>query len=62
MKHLSDELLLESYRKANELNLSPEFISLIKEEINRRDLNHKNGYSSKRRSLNRTSYSKMGNY
>ncbi|HLR66523.1 sporulation histidine kinase inhibitor Sda [Virgibacillus alimentarius] len=41
MEHLSDELLLESYHKANELNLSPDFILLIKEEIQRRCLMHK---------------------
>lgn len=38
MEHLSDELLLESYYKANELNLSPDFLSLIKDEIHRRHL------------------------
>lgn len=38
MEHLSDELLLESYQKANELNLSPDFINLIKQEISRRSL------------------------
>lgn len=38
MEHLSDELLLESYHKANELNLSPDFLSLIKDEIQRRHL------------------------
>lgn len=41
MEHLSDELLLESYRKANELNLSPDFIYLIKQEIERRSLTQK---------------------
>lgn len=38
MDHLSDQLLIESYRKANELNLSPDFISLIKNEIIKRQL------------------------
>lgn len=38
MEYLSDELLLESYRKANELNLSPDFIALIKREIDKRQL------------------------
>jgi len=48
MKRLSDELLLETYRKALELNLSPEFIQLIEEEIKRRFLNNKcNHYESK---------------
>ncbi|WP_174613878.1 sporulation histidine kinase inhibitor Sda [Virgibacillus ihumii] len=41
MEHLSDELLLESYHKANELNLSPDFVYLIKQEINKRSLAHK---------------------
>jgi len=41
MEHLSDELLLESYYKANELNLSPDFLSLIKDEIHRRRLTSK---------------------
>ncbi|MEN1969329.1 sporulation histidine kinase inhibitor Sda [Lentibacillus sp. N15] len=46
MEHLSDELLLESYRKANELNLSPDFIRLIEQEIHRRSLVGKEEYSS----------------
>ncbi|AXI09526.1 sporulation histidine kinase inhibitor Sda [Oceanobacillus sp. 143] len=41
MEHLSDELLIESYYTANELQLSPDFISLIEEEIHRRFLSHK---------------------
>jgi developmental checkpoint coupling sporulation initiation to replication initiation len=41
MEHLSDELLLESFYEANKLNLSPDFISLITQEINRRSLDHK---------------------
>ncbi|GAA0340876.1 sporulation histidine kinase inhibitor Sda [Bacillus carboniphilus] len=40
MKKLSDQLLLESYYKARELNLSPEFIRLIETEIHRRSLTH----------------------
>jgi len=39
VQHLSDELLLESYLKAKELNLSTDFISLIEEEIIRRQVN-----------------------
>ncbi|EPR27758.1 hypothetical protein I656_02587 [Geobacillus sp. WSUCF1] len=46
MKHLSDELLIESYFKAKELNLSPEFIELIEKEIQRRSLTHKIKLSS----------------
>ena len=41
MKQLSDELLLESYHKAYELELSPDFLTLIEEEIHRRFLSHK---------------------
>ncbi|GGJ83650.1 hypothetical protein GCM10007063_02670 [Lentibacillus kapialis] len=41
MEYLSDELLLESYYKANELNLSPDFIYLIEKEIYKRNLMHK---------------------
>ncbi|WP_096270653.1 sporulation histidine kinase inhibitor Sda [Paucisalibacillus globulus] len=46
MEHLSDELLIESYHKANELKLSPDFVSLIKDEIYRRGLTHKIRFSS----------------
>lgn len=38
MEQLSDDLLLESYHKANELELSPDFVSLIENEISRREL------------------------
>lgn len=41
MERLSDELLAESYYKAKELNLNPEFILLIKQEILRRSLEDK---------------------
>lgn len=41
MDKLSDELLTESYYKAKELNLNPEFILLIKQEIIRRSLEDK---------------------
>lgn len=41
MEHLSDELLIESFYKANELNLSPDFLALIEQEIRRRKLNYK---------------------
>ena len=40
MRKLSDELLIESYHKAVQLNLSPEFIRLIENEIHRRSLSH----------------------
>lgn len=46
MEHLSDELLIESYYKANDLNLSMEFIKLIEEELQRRSLSHLIKYSS----------------
>jgi|GEM_PF-774980 len=39
MQHLSDDLLLESYLKAKELKLSKDFISLIENEIKRRQRN-----------------------
>jgi developmental checkpoint coupling sporulation initiation to replication initiation len=38
MRKLSDELLIESYYKARELKLSPDFILLIESEIHRRSL------------------------
>ncbi|MFD1736648.1 sporulation histidine kinase inhibitor Sda [Bacillus salitolerans] len=46
MRKLSDELLIESYYKATELKLSPEFIHLIESEIRRRSLTHKIKVSS----------------
>ncbi|WP_062049984.1 sporulation histidine kinase inhibitor Sda [Bacillus sp. JCM 19034] len=41
MKNLSDELLIETYYKAIKLNLSRDFIELIRLELNRRSLNDK---------------------
>ncbi|ACJ33188.1 histidine kinase KinA inhibitor Sda [Anoxybacillus flavithermus NBRC 109594] len=41
MKCLPDDLLIESYYKAKELQLSKEFIQLIEREIFRRRLHHK---------------------
>lgn len=41
MEKLSDELLAESYYKAKELKLNPEFILLIKQELIRRSLEDK---------------------
>ena len=38
MKCLSDELLFEAYTKAIELELNDDFIRLIKDEINNRNL------------------------
>lgn len=38
MKNLSDELLIETYFKAIELNLSDDFLELLKKEIQRRSL------------------------
>lgn len=46
MRKLSDELLIESYYKAIELNLSIEFILLIEKEIHRRSLSTKIKISS----------------
>lgn len=41
MKCLPDDLLIESYYKAKELQLNKEFIQLIENEIFRRCLHHK---------------------
>lgn len=38
VKKLSDDLLIESYYKARELKLSPEFIRLIEIEMQQRAL------------------------
>ncbi|WP_082686882.1 sporulation histidine kinase inhibitor Sda [Bacillus sp. FJAT-27445] len=46
MRKLSDDLLIESYYKARELNLSPDFIYLIEKEIQRRSLAHRVRVSS----------------
>lgn len=46
MRKLSDELLIESYFKARELNLCPDFIGLIESEIQRRSLFNKIKQSS----------------
>ncbi|WP_431357375.1 sporulation histidine kinase inhibitor Sda [Halobacillus litoralis] len=40
MKQLSDSLLIQSYHKAIELNLSKEFIDQIKREIQKRSIQH----------------------
>lgn len=41
MENLSDQLLIETYYKALELQLSPEFIHLIEKEMERRSLLNK---------------------
>lgn len=41
MNHLSDELLIESFYKAKELNLSLDFLALIEREVNQRNLQYK---------------------
>ncbi|MDV2683045.1 sporulation histidine kinase inhibitor Sda [Alkalihalophilus lindianensis] len=46
MNNLSDELLIETYYKAIELDLSPDFIELIRMEISRRSLSDKIKISS----------------
>ncbi|MGJ7921450.1 sporulation histidine kinase inhibitor Sda [Neobacillus sp. LXY-4] len=46
MKKLSDELLIESYYKARELKLNPDFIRLIEIELQRRSLYQKIKVSS----------------
>ncbi|MBH0229948.1 sporulation histidine kinase inhibitor Sda [Halobacillus yeomjeoni] len=40
MKQLSDSLLIQSYHKALELNLSDEFINQITQEIRNRSIQH----------------------
>ncbi|MDQ0205502.1 developmental checkpoint coupling sporulation initiation to replication initiation [Alkalicoccobacillus murimartini] len=46
MKHLSDDLLIETYYKAIELELSNEFVELIKLELMKRSLEAKIKLSS----------------
>jgi developmental checkpoint coupling sporulation initiation to replication initiation len=41
VRKLSDELLIESYYKAKELQLSKDFIRLIETEIHRRSLSNR---------------------
>ncbi|WP_264738617.1 sporulation histidine kinase inhibitor Sda [Cytobacillus firmus] len=41
MRKLSDELLIESYYKAKELQLSKDFIRLIETELHRRSLSNR---------------------
>ncbi len=41
MENLSDDLLLESYLEAKRLNLSRDFLQLIKKEIDKRCLTNK---------------------
>nr|WP_096440463.1 sporulation histidine kinase inhibitor Sda [Alteribacter populi] len=38
MRHLSDDLLLETYQKARELKLNDDFIFLISQELERRSI------------------------
>lgn len=40
MRNLSTEILLDSYRKAIELELEKSFIDLLEEEIRQRGLQH----------------------
>lgn len=44
MECLSNELLLESYYKAIELDLSADFIDLIIEEMDKRNLSYKTAH------------------
>ncbi|KXH84176.1 sporulation histidine kinase inhibitor Sda [Sporosarcina sp. HYO08] len=46
MKKLSDELLLQTYYKALALKLNPQFIDLLKHELNTRSLYFKIKQSS----------------
>lgn len=45
MKLLSNEILLDSYLRALDLQLEPEFIDLLLKEIKRRKLHVPNHYS-----------------
>ncbi|MFC3041600.1 sporulation histidine kinase inhibitor Sda [Virgibacillus xinjiangensis] len=47
MQHLSDELLIHAYEKALSMNLDGDFISLLEEELERRQLWHRLRQSSK---------------
>lgn len=47
MEYLSDELLLESYYRALELHLSSDFIKLITEEMEQRNLTYKKKQGNK---------------
>ncbi|PYZ99212.1 sporulation histidine kinase inhibitor Sda [Alteribacter lacisalsi] len=38
MRHLTDDLLIETYHKARELQLHDDFIFLISQELKRRDI------------------------
>ncbi|WP_245308275.1 sporulation histidine kinase inhibitor Sda [Halalkalibacter urbisdiaboli] len=38
--HISDNLLIETYKKAQEFKLDPNFIQIILEEIKQRNLTH----------------------
>ncbi|MFC2950020.1 sporulation histidine kinase inhibitor Sda [Virgibacillus sediminis] len=40
MKHLSDELLVHAYKKALAMELDRDFILLLEEELERRELWH----------------------
>ncbi|WP_035661375.1 sporulation histidine kinase inhibitor Sda [Halalkalibacter akibai] len=46
MQNLSDELLIDTYYKAMELKLNPDFIELIRLEIAKRSLTDKIKLSS----------------
>lgn len=45
MEYLSDELLIESYHRAQELKLNPDFLLLIETEIHKRNLTHQMSYT-----------------
>ena len=46
MKNMSDELLIESYLRAIDLKLCPNFIGLLETEIRRRSIGSKLNMSS----------------
>lgn len=46
MSKLPDDLLIESYFKAKDINLNPHFIQLLEAEIRRRSLHYRVQLSS----------------
>nr|WP_026689165.1 sporulation histidine kinase inhibitor Sda [Alteribacter aurantiacus] len=47
MRHLNDDLLLETYEKACELELNDEFIFLITQELERRSITNRSAHHKK---------------
>ncbi|MBM7097144.1 sporulation histidine kinase inhibitor Sda [Bacillus sp. H-16] len=47
MRHLNDDLLLETYQKACELELNDDFIFLITQELERRSIADRSAHLKK---------------